>query len=510
MRAQFVIPVLASILILGVLGSAPEAAAEPVTFHLFGEVTNINAGACTLPPVYLETFSVGDQVFGTYTFDSLAPDTFEFPLNEVFGLYAIDSVRLTVGPATYVSTSPLNNILISNQPSVDSYFLRVTTGIVEQPNLGSPLLDRFFFQVDDFSGTVFVDDSLPLTPPPPPYDQAIFVLTFPTDIGPECEVLFSIMLISFTPTPQDSDNDGVTDMDDNCPNTANPNQDDGDNDGAGDVCDAFPLDPDNDADGDGLGANEDNCPAIANVDQADFDLDGLGDVCDSDNDGDGVDDTSDNCPDTPNADQADNDGDGIGNACETMDISIIILDAINQVITLLLNPNFGLEEIKTEVEIIETEVLDPDHGLLAIKDAVDGIDTDSGSTTERVSVTINLDDIKLKTGELMVLLDTTGSGTLSTVHVAANLPCDKSGAPKIHVVAGVAGGTLSGVLTEATDNTGFDGPEKTCVFHGDLDDTDNPITDVIIINPGTASDDDDKGESQKLKGVVVTITGTYN
>jgi len=138
---------------------------------------------------------------------------------------------------------------------------------------------------------------------------------------------------------------------------------------------AIPLDPDND--GDGIGDNEDNCPAIANADQADFDLDGLGDVCDSDKDGDGVDNTSDNCPATPNAGQEDNDGDGIGNACETMDISIIILDAINQIITLLLNPNFGLEEIKTEVAIIETEVLDTDHGLVAIKTAVDNIETET-------------------------------------------------------------------------------------------------------------------------------------
>ena len=60
--------------------------------------------------------------------------------------------------------------------------------------------------------------------------------------------------------------------------------------------------------------------------------------------------------------------------------------------------------------------------------------------TERVSVTVNLDDIKLKTGEVMVLLDTTGSGTLSTVHVAANLPCDKTETPQVWIVAGVAGG----------------------------------------------------------------------
>jgi len=158
------------------------------------------------------------------------------------------------------------------------------------------------------------------------------------------------------------------------------------------IGDASQLDPDND--GDGLGDNEDNCPAIANADQADFDLDDLGDVCDSDKDGDGVDNTSDSCPATPNAGQEDNDGDGIGNACETMDISIIILDAINQVITLLLNPDFGLKEIKTEVAIIETEVLDTDHGLVAIKTAVDNIKTE----TDKIQML--KDDVELLKSQL--------------------------------------------------------------------------------------------------------------
>ena len=74
----------------------------------------------------------------------------------------------------------------------------------------------------------------------------------------------------------DFDNDGVTDLDDNCPTTMNTAQTDGDLDFAGDLCD--------------------NCPFVANPSQIDTDLDGSGDACDLDDDGDGVDDTADCAP----------------------------------------------------------------------------------------------------------------------------------------------------------------------------------------------------------------------
>ncbi|MBV71404.1 MAG: hypothetical protein CMH52_08635 [Myxococcales bacterium] len=58
-----------------------------------------------------------------------------------------------------------------------------------------------------------------------------------------------------------------------------------------------------DQDDDGLCNVEDNCPDIANPDQADQDGDGVGDPCD-------------NCPDVENPDQLDEDGDTIGDACD--------------------------------------------------------------------------------------------------------------------------------------------------------------------------------------------------
>ncbi|MEM1260119.1 MAG: thrombospondin type 3 repeat-containing protein [Bacteroidota bacterium] len=90
----------------------------------------------------------------------------------------------------------------------------------------------------------------------------------------------------------DDDDDGILDINDNCPLLANVDQTDTDGDGEGDTCD---LDDDND----GIADVIDICPLVPNPGQEDFDGDGIGNVCDDDVDGDGVPNAFDLCPETP-------------------------------------------------------------------------------------------------------------------------------------------------------------------------------------------------------------------
>jgi photosystem II stability/assembly factor-like uncharacterized protein len=122
--------------------------------------------------------------------------------------------------------------------------------------------------------------------------NVIFRIVFQSDPAVTREgVIIDDFVVDGFQDDEDDDNDGILDVDDNCPLISNSNQLDTDGDGEGDVCDT-------DDDGDGILDSNDNCPLIANADQADIDNDGIGDVCDEDNDNDGVPDAIDACPNT--------------------------------------------------------------------------------------------------------------------------------------------------------------------------------------------------------------------
>ncbi|CAN0369186.1 unnamed protein product, partial [Ectocarpus sp. 4 AP-2014] len=121
-------------------------------------------------------------------------------------------------------------------------------------------------------------------------ENIVFRIVFQSDPGVVEEgAIVDDFVILVQPDDDDDDNDGVLDINDNCPLIANADQADDDNDGIGNVCD---LDDDNDA----ILDMDDNCSLIPNADQADYDNDGIGDLCDDDIDNDGVMNSMDLCP----------------------------------------------------------------------------------------------------------------------------------------------------------------------------------------------------------------------
>ena len=106
--------------------------------------------------------------------------------------------------------------------------------------------------------------------------------------------------------PDDTDGDGIWDINDNCKVTPNNNQADDDQDGVGNVCD--------------------NCRNMKNANQYDSDIELVCDPSSSDPysdavtpcvfKSDGFGDVCDNCPNKYNPDQNDTDGDGVGDACD--------------------------------------------------------------------------------------------------------------------------------------------------------------------------------------------------
>ncbi len=120
---------------------------------------------------------------------------------------------------------------------------------------------------------------------------------------------FGFRLYLGQPSGTDTDGDGHSDPQDNCPLTWNLSQADFDADGIGDHCDK-------DSDNDCIPDDEDPEPRLPPTDPMDSDRDGQPDRCDLDDDNDGVLDVQDNCPSTPNLDQTDEDGDGLGDACQ--------------------------------------------------------------------------------------------------------------------------------------------------------------------------------------------------
>jgi len=161
LRGTLVVSVIASVLILGVLASAPGAAAEPITFEFRGVVTDIED-----PNGHVTEIQVGDPYEISISFDSSAIDVNPDP---VIGSYNYDSLSVRFGSTLFVGEPPLSNndvIFVNNNQisNKDAFgFNGFTLTQVSGPTL--PLFNVMLLDVIDDHGTVFFDTSLPLTPP---------------------------------------------------------------------------------------------------------------------------------------------------------------------------------------------------------------------------------------------------------------------------------------------------------------------------------------------------------
>jgi len=186
---------------------------------------------------------------------------------------------------------------------VAQYFLSTAPGTAAQYVLPTRRATRLY---DGRTWTIL--PARPLTGAfggPGAFDSARGVLVVQGSVRtPDGEFLPTTAELRFA---SDSDSDGVSDPDDNCPLQPNSDQSDGDIDGSGDACD--------------------NCAAIANPQQRDLDRDGFGDACDADIDGDDVANQDDACREAYVAGRAadsvlggggpDSDADGTPDDCDS-------------------------------------------------------------------------------------------------------------------------------------------------------------------------------------------------
>lgn len=139
------------------LGSA-SAFAIPVTWEATGTFhTLMGNGDGSLVPLNAQ---VGDEFTFRFTFDSDAPDTNASP---EFGTYffAIQSAEVTVRGLTYTPTT-FQYISIYDLPSFDRVEFYGNSDDDNDPTTG---VQGFGFLLDDYTGTTFSNDSLPLDPP---------------------------------------------------------------------------------------------------------------------------------------------------------------------------------------------------------------------------------------------------------------------------------------------------------------------------------------------------------
>ena len=133
-------------------------------------------------------------------------------------------------------------------------------GVAERLEVGDELALLFFPQHTQFFGSFSRDATIPAVS----IAGTVALPMYALDDNDQPDVLRAAAVLGGDVVLPDSDGDGFTDDQDNCPMVSNPAQDDSDGDGTGDACDSQ---DDTDSDGDGIRDEIDNCPNTPNADQ---------------------------------------------------------------------------------------------------------------------------------------------------------------------------------------------------------------------------------------------------
>jgi len=224
----------------------------------------------------LVTFSGDPNVNGPFPMQTDGSGVFfasEFLLPDAMTLPALVNVNAVDGHL--VTTTDLTHLvaLLSDQVTITraEYDLKappsLTVEAISSDTRVPPVLRLVDLDLPLVGGQVIVTERMPgiaLTPPG--------TVTVVSSSGGSDTHLVTVI------DSTDGDLDGIPDISDNCPVTANPNQLDGDGDGVGDLCDNCIVVP-----------NGVLAPAgLSAISQRDTDADGYGNMCDADLDNDKI------------------------------------------------------------------------------------------------------------------------------------------------------------------------------------------------------------------------------
>lgn len=130
------------------------AGAVPVTFGFTGVVTDVD-------DLVAAEFSVGEQVVGSYTFDSAAADSDPDP---TLGSYAITALTVTFGGDYSVTEGSDVTLSVHDGPPQNDFYL-LYADLPTAPQVAGLDANTLSFSLIDSDSTLFASDALPLAPP---------------------------------------------------------------------------------------------------------------------------------------------------------------------------------------------------------------------------------------------------------------------------------------------------------------------------------------------------------